>query len=271
MTSPEDFLDELPPDVPVGQFHDSLFWAYDGMWLVGAGFWIWMLVHCIRNDPDRNLWIWILLIGNLPGALVYFFVRWLPGRTANEAPTYFKRWTSGRKLAKLEHAARHIGNAHQWLELGDLQRELFKPAAAADSYQKALKKDPLYLPALWGAALADIDRQQDTTAKQHLQTILSRDPSYKFGDVSLALGRTLVKLNDSPAARTHLEQHVQRWTHPEGIVLLATLLADAGEAAEARNRLEAMLSDLAAAPAYFARQQRRWGRQARALLKRLPC
>ena len=34
--------------------------------LVGGALWIWMLVHCARNDPERNLWLWILLIGNAP-------------------------------------------------------------------------------------------------------------------------------------------------------------------------------------------------------------
>src|SRR5215218_8707543 len=98
--------EELPDDLPqhVDAVPYQMFWMYDGMWLVGAAFWIWMLIHCIRNDPDRNLWIWILLIGNFPGALVYFFVRWVPGRTATDTPSLLKRWTSGRKLARLEHA-----------------------------------------------------------------------------------------------------------------------------------------------------------------------
>lgn len=271
MEHSEEFVEDLPQHVDAAPFLHQVFWMYEGMWLVGAAFWIWMLVHCFRNDPDRNLWIWILLIGNFPGALVYFFIRWLPGRTAGQTPSCFKRWTSGRKLARLEHAARNIGNAHQWLELAELQRELFQYDAAAVSFQKALQKDAVYLPALWGAALTAIDRKQYADARRYLQSILERDAGYKFGDVSLALGRTLVRMEDSTAARLHLEQHVRRWTHPEGIVLLATLLAEAGEADKARNRLESMLSDLAAAPAYFARQQRRWGRQGRALLKRLPC
>ena len=190
------------------------------------GFWIWMLVHCIRNDPERMTWLWILIILPGIGPFVYFFARYLPGTQA-EMPAlgFVKRFTSGRQLAKLEHAAKNIGNAHQWLELADLQREVGKPAEAAQSYRKALQKDGTYLPALWGAAQTELVLKNLPDARGHLQTILNRDFTYKFGDVSLAYGRVLFDLNETDAARTHLVSHLQRWTHPEAHYLMAPAAA----------------------------------------------
>ena len=45
-----------------------------------------------------------------------------------------------------------------------------------------------------------MQRQNFAAAKAHLEQILAKDGSYKFGDVSLAYCRTLVTLNENDAA-----------------------------------------------------------------------
>src|SRR5205807_82122 len=108
------------------------------------------------------------------------------------------------------------------------------------------------MPALWGAAQVELARQNFTTARSHLEQIMARDETYKFGDVSLAHCRALVSLNETDAAFTRLEQHLKRWTHPEAYVLMAQVLIDRGQHAAARSHLEATLSDLRGGPAFFA-------------------
>lgn len=43
------------------------------------GFWIWMLVDCISNTPDKDslkvIWILVIVFAGWIGALVYFFVQ----------------------------------------------------------------------------------------------------------------------------------------------------------------------------------------------------
>jgi hypothetical protein len=238
--------------------------------LVALGFWIWMLVHCARYDPDRNLWMWILILGNAPAAFIYFLVRWLPNARLSGRPSFWGRWQKSRQIPRLESAARNIGNAHQFCELGEACRETGKIDRAADCFARALKKDPEHMPALWGAAQVELQRQNFVKARPHLEQILARDGTYKFGDVSLAYCRTLFSLNESDAARDRLEQHLKRWTHPEALVMIATLLIERGEHDAAREHLEATLSDLRGGPAFFARQNRGWARRARKLLARLP-
>ena len=47
-----------------------------GLLILGAlGFWIWMLVDCLRRDfKDKVLWILIILLASTLGAIIYFFV-----------------------------------------------------------------------------------------------------------------------------------------------------------------------------------------------------
>ena len=226
--------------------------------------------HCARHDPERNLWLWILFIGNVPAAVIYFLIRWLPGARYSAGATYFRRWSKGRQIPRLEAAARHIGNAHQFVELGEACRETGKLERAAECFNRALQKDPTHMPALWGAAQVEMQRQNFEAARTHLETVLAKDGTYKFGDVSLAYCRTLIALHQSDAAYERLDEHLKRWTHPEAYVLSATILFERGQFDQARDRVETTLSDLRGGPAFFARQNRAWARKAKRLLARLP-
>ncbi|MSR57407.1 MAG: tetratricopeptide repeat protein [Planctomycetaceae bacterium] len=212
----------------------------------------------------------ILFIFNVPGALVYFVVRWLPGARVSTDWAILNRWKKSRQIPRLEVAARNIGNAHQFVELGDAYRETGKTERAAECFTKALQKDPASLPALWGAAQVEMQRQTFAAAKAHIEQILARDSGYKFGDVSLAHCRTLIALKEPDAAHEKLREHLKRWPNPEAHVLMATLQTECGEHAAARQNLESMLLDLRGGPAFFARQNSGWARKARRLLRKLP-
>lgn len=42
--------------------------------IVLVGFWLWMIVHAIRNEiKEQAVWILILLLTNFWGAIVYYF------------------------------------------------------------------------------------------------------------------------------------------------------------------------------------------------------
>jgi asparagine N-glycosylation enzyme membrane subunit Stt3 len=40
-----------------------------------TGLWIWMLFDCIRHEPEKALWLIVIIIGGIIGALVYLFAR----------------------------------------------------------------------------------------------------------------------------------------------------------------------------------------------------
>lgn len=239
--------------------------------IVGAlyfAFWVWMLAHCYQFEPDREFWFWVILI-IWPAAVVYFFARWLPGSNASAGGGGFKAFGRGGELRRLEIAAKQIGNAHQFIQWGDGLREAGRMPEAADAYAQALKKDADSLPALWGAALANMALGQLSEARTQLEQVLATDPQYKFGDVSLALGECLAKQGERATAIEHMQKHVARWRHPQALFVLASLHYEQGNFREAKAQAEAMLVDIDSSPGSYAKKHSTWRRKGRKLLKQL--
>lgn len=236
--------------------------------LASTGFWFWMLFHCFRNDPDRFFWMWLMLMFP-PSTLIYFLVRWIPSNQFR-APTGLRRWTRAREIDRLEIAAQQIGNSHQFIQLGEALLELRQFDKAGRAFHEALEKDPENLQALWGAAQVEMEHEQFEPAAEKLAKLLELDFQYKFGDVSLAYGKTLHEMGDVPEALEHLEKHLQRWRHPEALYLLATLEHQQGNHQQARQYLLAMLQDINASPRAIARKFGIWKSKAQKSLKKLP-
>ncbi|MCA9077267.1 MAG: tetratricopeptide repeat protein [Planctomycetaceae bacterium] len=230
---------------------------------------IWMGIFCYRNDPERYLWLWLIVFFRPLGAIIYFFVRWLPG-TNVQAPSFMQKVTRKREINRLQIAAQQIGNPHQFIELGDALRETGRWDKSLDAYLKALNKDPKNPQALWGAACGQYHKSQYEGANENLTKLLEIDPAYKFGDVSLLQGKTLHALGRADEACTHLEGHIKRWRHPEAIYLLANLYADSGQSATAREQLQSLIMDIDASPSAIARKQGTWKRKAKSMLRKLP-
>lgn len=238
-------------------------------YLAYTAFWFWMLFHCIRTEPDRQFWLWVIILVQFVGAFAYFFMRYLPAANY-QGPAFLRRWTRGRELSRLETAAIQIGNPHQFVQWADALRDVGMLDDAASAYGRALAKEPMNLPALWGAAQVAAAQHRYTDVCQFTRQILDKDPQYKFGDVSLAFGRSTLELGQTETATEHLEKHVKRWRHPEAVYLLASLHAKQGNSQVARNHLQALMHDINGSPAAIARRHGRWKSRARQLMKKLP-
>ncbi len=107
------------------------------------------------------------------------------------------------------------------------------------------------------------------TVRQRLEQVLKIDPQYKFGDVSLTYAKSLLELDRVEEATAHLQKHVRRWRHPEGLYLLAWLDSQAGRTQDARDNLQAMLMEIESSPPPIARKQGLWRRRGLQLLRKL--
>lgn len=232
-------------------------------------FWIWMMVDCVRKDPDRFLWFWVIFVIQPVGAFLYFFIRWLPTNQF-QLPEFARPFFRQRKLNELETAALQIGNPYQFVRWGDALKEAGIDQKSLHAYQQALAKEPDNLQALWGAAQIEMKLKNFDSAKTRCQKILEEEPEYKFGDVSLMYCKTLCELDSPETAREHLEKHTKRWRQPEALFILATLEAEAGDHQAARKTLQGMLLDINGSPSGIARKFVRWKSKARRMLKRLP-
>lgn len=237
-----------------------------GIWaIVPFGFWMLMIFDCLRHDPDRQVWLWLLLFFSVPAACVYFVARWLPRSNLHLVPP-LARWTRRQDLWNAESAANNIGKAHQFVQLGNVLNDRREFDRAAIAYATALEKEPENQPALWGLAAVERALKQFESAKTHLQTLLKLQPDFKYGDASLAYAQTLFALGEVAATKQHLEQHFKSWSQPEAHILMAQICQQEGDLATARQSLETMLSKVRGGPAYYYKRNRRAIGQAERLL-----
>ncbi|MFA6032852.1 MAG: PLDc N-terminal domain-containing protein [Myxococcota bacterium] len=240
--------------------------------IAGTVIWIFALIDCIRNEPDRYTWLLIILFLNVIGALIYFAVRRLPAVNYLKLPVV-GRWIGGltrhRELWQAEADATNIGNPYHFVVLGDLLLETGNSEKAGAAYKRAIEKEPTNIRALYGASLIDEERGNYQEAKDQLGKVLAMDESFDYGGASLAYAKVLYSLGDAGQARTRLEKHLVRWNHPEAGLILARIYIDQGLKSEAKVRLEAVINTVKGAPQYFYRKNRRWVGKARRMLWKL--
>lgn len=246
-----------------------IMWAIAIIGLAYSAFWVWMLIHSVRFEPDKTFWLWLLVVAPFPGAIVYLVARVIPAADW-KTPVWLQRFTRGKELTRLATATETIGNAHQFVQYGDALRDTAQWAEAAQAYEKALRKDPACMPALWGAALVATHQKKPEEVLRLCRQILDRDPQYRFGDASFAYAKALFDTGDTAAGRVHLEKHCQRWRHPEAVYLLAERCIAEGDHAAARAHLLDVLRDINGSPSAIARKHGRWKSRARRLLHQLP-
>jgi len=261
----------MPPDTALPPAEPGLIGFFLALlscplYLLGFAFWVWMLVDCILREPDRLIWMFVIFFLSVPGALIYFVIRWLPRRRVR-APRFMGRWLRRREVERAEADARNIGNAHQFVLLGDVLRETGQLARAAEAYHEAVTREPETPQALWGAGTVARRMGRHEEAREYLAALMAIDRDYKFGDASLAYGHTLFDLGDVEAARAHILEHLDRRDDPEARILLARIHAAQGRADDARVLLEQLIVQLR--PARDARNRRARSDASR-LLRKLP-
>ncbi|WP_417848525.1 tetratricopeptide repeat protein [Thalassoglobus sp.] len=244
-------------------------WALTTGWmsLLYLPFLIWMMYYCVRNDPGRFLWLWIILLTQPFGPFIYFIARWLPSSQV-KLPAFTHRWTKGRELRILETATLQIGNAHQFVQYGEALRKAGLKEKGLAAFLKALEKEPDNLAALWGAASLEYQLDQYELAKEKLEKILKVDESYKFGDVSHLYGKSLAGLHQNEQALAHLEKHAKKWRQPEAMYLLAKLQIENNQKEAARQTLQSIIVDLDSSPKAIARKHLFWRSRAKRLLRK---
>ncbi|ALF53546.1 tetratricopeptide TPR_2 repeat-containing protein [Nostoc piscinale CENA21] len=232
--------------------------------LLMAGFWLFMLYDCIRNEPDKRLWLWVLIIVNFFGAIAYCFQRWIPrGYIPVKKP--WKNLTSSRKRRKvkatsIKKAAHYVNFSHH---LPDDVESVDQPTA---SNPQDFNNADDNLQTLWNEAFIDIKNKKFTSAKSYLETILKIDPDYKYGDASLMYGETLFALQEFEAAKQHLENHIQSWNHPQAYIILAEILSRQGDVQTACNYLETIIVKIQES-SYFHYKRKRLVSKAAKLLR----
>jgi len=225
--------------------------------IVSELLWFWALADCIMTGADST-WPWILLIGNLPAALVYWFIYKNPAAQQKFPPLFLKRWAYQQQIMDAEEEARQIGNAIQYIELADLLREVGDPSNALLQYKKALEKESKNARALWGVVKLASERGKLTEVRHSLETLLVVDPDWEAGEAALLYIRLLVNSGESAAAQQALHEYAKEWDDPEAKFYEANFLIQKGEAVRAKEVLEMLIEDVRNSAANPYRRNRPW-------------
>ena len=222
-----------------------------------------LVIHVLRTG--RNM-LWILVIALLPlvGTLAYLIVEILPeflrGRTARRAVSNVKRTLDPtRDLRDAHRQVRITGSIDSRRRFAD---ELFnngKYREAIEQYRAALtglyEYDPLLL---LGVAKAQFALDEFSNARQTLDTLIKENPDFKSPEGHLLYARALDAEGNKEQARKEYEALVKYYPGAEARYRYAVLLRELGEAAQARELLQLLMTDAELAGKHFRKEQREW-------------
>jgi hypothetical protein len=239
------------------------------LYLATTAFWIWMIIDCFMNEPDRFMWLLILFFFNLPGALVYFFVRKLPQMKGSTAPKFMNKFMLGSEIRMAQANAHNIDNAYSHAALGDILLKAGKYDEAQIAYLNALKKDKSEDTAMWGAATVALKKKDYKSSKKHLETLLKLDAGSHYGDASLYYTRSLFALGEDKKALSHAQAHLKKWSHPEVSYIYCILLDRNNKKEEAIQYLDDVILDLKGVYSFYYKKNRHWIRRLKSLYSKL--
>ena len=247
------------------------FGSFGFLGLLGGAFWIWMLYECLKGGRRSQRWIWPLLFLNVIGAAMYFVIEWLP-----QHPDFlgklgiFNQRKMRDRLWQAEADARNIGNATQFITLGNLLFDMQETQKAYDAYLRALEKEPKEPKAVWGAFQCSKELKDYETAKSYIETLLKVKPDYGYGEASLAYGELLYQMKDYDAAAVHLQGHLKEWSTPSGYLMLADIQEKQSDVEAARKTLETLIIKVKGFVPFQYRKNEHFIRKAERRLKGLP-
>ncbi len=236
--------------------------------LIVTLFWLWILEDCARHEPNR-LWVAIVLLFYFPGAMLYLLNLALTERS-RKIISPVRRLQLQQELRSAKIAVRSIGKDYQYLMLGNVLLELGDLDRAERAYGRALVKAPKHPYALYGAASVAYQQGRCAVAARHLELLLKIDRDHLQGDASLMYAQVLFNLEKRSIAKSHLIHDIERWGHPESIVMLAKIEIQQSNLDRAKQLLQQLLIDLKKSPQYHLNRHQTSLRQARLLLSTLP-
>jgi hypothetical protein len=240
----------------IGQFGLPAF----GLSLVIA---VLLCVHVVRTHREM-FWLWIILIFQPIGGIVYFVAVILPellgGPTARKL-SHAARETLDPARAYREAKAAHdlTPSVHNQMRLAAAAAELGRHDEAEALYAAALQGVHADDPALLlGRAKALIELNRPAEALEMLEQLAAQGDPGRTPQATLAFARAYEGLG-----RTTEADHAYEWAAPrlpglEAAARQAAFLAKTGRTAQAREALGEMDKRIARANPHFKKEARAW-------------
>lgn len=269
MTSPPVVAAVPLPALLVGLAGDAADAAIPGApaILAAAGLlWAGMVIHCVLREPDRALWLAVLALMNVFGALAYCGIRFVPAVLGRRIATARKR---RREIERLEAELARFPRPHLIARLGELHLEAGALDEAEQAFSRALGLEPQSADHRFHLGQVALARGDHAAAARQLAEVVAKDDGFGYGEAKRLLARAYVEGGRDADARRVLESLLK--THPsaEARTRYAGLLAKAGETDAARRELIRVLEEAASLPKFSQPRELPWVAAARSLLRKL--
>jgi hypothetical protein len=230
-----------------------------------------LIIHVVKTGRNQ-IWIWVLALLSLPGAIAYIAVEILPelfrSRTAQRtARGLRKAMDPGADLRRYENEARvgsNVASRQRYAE--ELVRHQ-RYDEAIGQYREALtglyEQDPNLMQ---GLAQAQFGKGDAAAARATLDELIRHNPDFRSPAGHLLYARALEAEGNVPKALEEYAVLAPSYPGAEASVRYAQLLQAQGRRAEAQKVARELLEQARIAPGHYRRAQRPWLDAAQRLL-----
>ena len=222
-----------------------------------------LIIHVIKTGRNQ-IWIWVLALLSLPGAIAYIAVEILPdlfrSRTAQRTARGLRKAIDpARDLRRYESEARVAGNvASRQRYAEELTRHQRYDDAIAQ-YREALSGLYEHDPNLMlGVAQAQFGKGDAAAARATLDELIQRNPDFRSPAGHLLYARALEAEGNISKALEEYAALAPAYPGAEASVRYAQLLTAQGRRPEAQKVVRELLEQARIAPGHYRRAQRAW-------------
>jgi hypothetical protein len=230
-----------------------------------------LIIHVVKTGRNQ-IWIWVLALLSLPGAIAYIAVEVLPellrSRTAQRTARGLRKAVDpGADLRRYENEARVASNVASRQRYAEELVRHQRYDEAIGQYREALtglyEHDPNLMQ---GLAQAQFGKGDAAAARATLDELIQRNPDFRSPAGHLLYARALEAEGDVPKALEEYAVLAPSYPGAEASVRYAQLLQAQGRRAEAQKVARELLEQARIAPGHYRRAQRPWLDAAQRLL-----
>lgn len=222
-----------------------------------------LIIHVIKTGRNQ-IWIWVLALLSLPGAIAYIAVEVIPdlfrSRTAQRTARGLRKTIDpARDLRRYESEARIAGNVASRQRYAQELTRHQRYDDAIVQYREALSGLYEHDPNLMlGLAQAQFGKGDAPAARATLDELIQRNPDFRSPAGHLLYARALEAEGNVSQALEEYAALAPAYPGAEASVRYAQLLSAQGRRAEAQKLVRELLEQARIAPGHYRRAQRAW-------------
>jgi hypothetical protein len=222
-----------------------------------------LIIHVIKTGRNQ-IWIWVLALLSVPGAIAYIVVELLPdvfrSRTAQRTARGLKKaMDPTADLRRYENEARVTGNVASRQRYAEELTRQGRYDDAIAQFREALTGLYAHDPNLMlGMARAQFGMGDATAARATLDELILRNPDFRSPEGHLLYARSLESEGNIEKAIEEYRVLASSYPGAEAAVRFAQLLKAQGRSDESRQVARDLLEQARIAPAHYRRAQKSW-------------